>query len=72
MLSSVSEQLRKETKFDSGALSSGNMAAKALRQRSRRGSKQNDANNVNVSTDARTQKDEKGGEDSKTTEIRQE
>ncbi|XP_051903118.1 alpha-1,2-mannosyltransferase ALG9 isoform X1 [Hippocampus zosterae] len=54
-----------------GGGSSLNMAAKALRQRSRRGSRQ-DANNVNVSTEARMSKEEKVGEDSKDTETRQE
>ncbi|KAK5887519.1 hypothetical protein CesoFtcFv8_016117 [Champsocephalus esox] len=49
----------------------GNMAAKALRQRTRRGSRQ-DANNVNVPAEARTPKEEKGGDDSKTAEARQE
>lgn len=47
------------------------MAAKALRQRTRRGSRQ-DANNVNVSADARAPKEEKGSDDSKATETRQE
>lgn len=49
----------------------GNMAAKALRQRTRRGSRQ-DANNVNVAAETRPQKEEKGGDDSKITETRQE
>lgn len=53
------------------AKSIGNMAAKALRQRTRRGSRQ-DANNVNVPTEARPQKEEKGGDDSKITDTRQE
>lgn len=48
------------------------MAAKALRQRTRRGSRQ-DANNVNISTEARPPKEEKGGgDDSKVAETRQE
>ncbi|KAE8287527.1 Alpha-1,2-mannosyltransferase ALG9 [Larimichthys crocea] len=47
------------------------MAAKALRQRTRRGSRQ-DANNVNVPAEARPPKEEKGNDDSKTTETRQE
>uniref|UniRef100_A0A8C4EK83 Mannosyltransferase n=1 Tax=Dicentrarchus labrax TaxID=13489 RepID=A0A8C4EK83_DICLA len=47
------------------------MAAKALRQRTRRGSRQ-DANNVNVPAEARPPKEEKGGDESKTTETRQE
>lgn len=49
----------------------GDMAAKALRQRTRRGSRQ-DANNVNVPSEARPQKEEKGGDDSKDAEPRQE
>lgn len=49
----------------------GDMAAKALRQRTRRGSRQ-DANNVNVPPEARPQKEEKGGDDSKDAEPRQE
>lgn len=49
----------------------GTMAAKALRQRTRRGSRQ-DANNVNVPSEARPQKEEKGGDDSKDAEPRQE
>lgn len=58
------------TEMNEGRLGGGssfNMAAKALRQRSRR-----DANNVNGSTDSRTSKEEKGGEDSKDSETRQE
>ncbi|TNM84867.1 hypothetical protein fugu_009045 [Takifugu bimaculatus] len=47
------------------------MAAKALRQRTRRGSRQ-DANNLNVPSEARPQKEEKGGDDSKDAEPRQE
>lgn len=47
------------------------MAAKGLRQRTRRGSRQ-DANNVNLPTDTRPPKEEKGAEDSKITETRQE
>lgn len=47
------------------------MAAKALRQRTRRGSRQ-DANNANVPSEARPQKEEKGGDDSKEAEPRQE
>lgn len=44
------------------------MAAKGLRQRTRRGSKQ-DANNVNAPADTRQPKEEKGGEESKITEA---
>uniref|UniRef100_A0A4W6D5I1 Mannosyltransferase n=1 Tax=Lates calcarifer TaxID=8187 RepID=A0A4W6D5I1_LATCA len=47
------------------------MAAKALRQRTRRGSRQ-DANNVNISSEARPPKEEKGGDDGKIAETRQE
>uniref|UniRef100_A0A3Q2QSV8 Mannosyltransferase n=1 Tax=Fundulus heteroclitus TaxID=8078 RepID=A0A3Q2QSV8_FUNHE len=47
------------------------MAAKALRQRARRGSRQ-DANNVNVPAEARPAKEEKSGDESKTAETRQE
>ncbi|XP_028322990.1 alpha-1,2-mannosyltransferase ALG9 isoform X2 [Gouania willdenowi] len=47
------------------------MAAKTLRQRSRRGSKQ-DPNNVNVSAEPRPPKEEKVSEESKVTEARQE
>ncbi|XP_077402409.1 alpha-1,2-mannosyltransferase ALG9 isoform X2 [Vanacampus margaritifer] len=58
-----------EVRFGGG--SPVNMAAKALRQRSRRGSRQ-DGNNVNVSAENRTPKEEKAGEESKVTETRQE
>ena len=47
------------------------MAAKALRQRTRRGSRQ-DANNVNVPAEARPPKEEKACEESKLSEARQE
>ncbi|KAM3601701.1 uncharacterized protein V6R79_017087 [Siganus canaliculatus] len=47
------------------------MAAKALRQRTRRGSRQ-DANNVNVHADTRPPKEEKTSDDNKITETRQE
>ncbi|XP_015238314.1 PREDICTED: alpha-1,2-mannosyltransferase ALG9 [Cyprinodon variegatus] len=47
------------------------MAAKTLRQRARRGSRQ-DANNVNTTAEARPAKEEKTGDESKTTESRQE
>ncbi|XP_054611345.1 alpha-1,2-mannosyltransferase ALG9 isoform X1 [Dunckerocampus dactyliophorus] len=47
------------------------MAAKALRQRPRRSSRQ-DANNVSVSTEARSPKEEKGADESKATETQQE
>ncbi|TNN63487.1 Alpha-1,2-mannosyltransferase ALG9 [Liparis tanakae] len=47
------------------------MAAKALRQRTRRSSRQ-DANNANVPAEARPPKEEKGGDDSKATETRPE
>ncbi|KAM9728464.1 alpha-1,2-mannosyltransferase ALG9 [Menidia menidia] len=47
------------------------MAAKALRQRTRRGSRQ-DANNVNIPNEARPPKEEKVSDDNKATEARQE
>ncbi|XP_056267647.1 alpha-1,2-mannosyltransferase ALG9 isoform X2 [Pseudoliparis swirei] len=47
------------------------MAAKALRQRTRRSSRQ-DANNANVPAEARPPKEEKGGDDSKATETQPE
>ena len=49
-----------------------NMAAKGLRQRTRRVSSRQDASNANVPAEARIPKEEKGSDESKLSETRQE